>query len=87
MAGHIISVIGAKGGVGKSQVATNLAFAFAAEERSRVLLMDFDQKACGDQNLLTGLQSPKSLKEISQFAGSIDPKTFQGFVSDRKSVV
>ena len=87
MAGHIISVIGAKGGVGKSQCATNLAFAFAAEERARILLCDFDQRACGDLNILTGLQSPKNLKEISQFSGSIDPKTFQSFVSAPKNNV
>ena len=46
MAGYIISVIGGKGGVGKSLFAANLAFAYAQETRSKVLLMDFDQKAC-----------------------------------------
>ena len=54
MAGHIITVVGGKGGVGKSQVAANLAFAFAMENRQKVLLLDFDQKACGDQNIITG---------------------------------
>ena len=66
MAGHIITLIGGKGGVGKSQVAANLAYAYAAESRSKVLLMDFDQKASGDQNYITGLNSKKSIKNLKK---------------------
>ncbi|MEX1100188.1 MAG: P-loop NTPase, partial [Bacteriovoracaceae bacterium] len=64
MAGHIISVIGGKGGVGKSQVAANLAFAFAAENRQKTLLLDFDQRASGDQNLITGIKSKNPLRSL-----------------------
>jgi septum site-determining protein MinD len=84
MAGHIITVIGGKGGVGKSQVAANLAFAFAMENRQKVLLLDFDQKACGDQNIITGLRSKKNIKDLSEFNGSIDPKTINMFVGQHK---
>ena len=55
MAGHIITVIGGKGGVGKSQFAANLCFSYAQEVRNKTLLLDFDQKACGDQNIITRL--------------------------------
>lgn len=79
--GHIITVIGGKGGVGKSQVATNLAFAFAGEKRSKTLLLDFDQKASGDLNLLTGIKTNKNLKDLLNFNGNIDPRTFQPFVN------
>jgi hypothetical protein len=64
MAGHIVSIIGGKGGVGKSQLAANLAIAWATEIRQKVLLLDFDQKACGDQNIITGLRSKKNIKEL-----------------------
>ncbi len=37
MAGHIISIIGGKGGVGKSQLAANLAFAYATEMRAKFI--------------------------------------------------
>ena len=47
MAGYIITVIGGKGGQGKSQIAANLAFAYAQENRSKVLLLDFDKNAGG----------------------------------------
>jgi pilus assembly protein CpaF len=77
--GYIIAVLGGKGGVGKSQVAANLAFSFAAEAKTKTLLLDFDQKACGDQNLITGLKSPKNLKELSEYPGAIDLRAVQQF--------
>jgi len=84
MSGHIISIIGGKGGVGKSQIAANLALAWAGETRQKVLLLDFDQKACGDQNLITGLRSKKSIKELADFSGAIDPKTLSLFTAEHK---
>ena len=80
MAGHIISIIGGKGGQGKSQVAANLAFAYAQENKTKVLLMDFDQKSSGDQNIITGIAPKKSLKELSEFSGAIDPRSMATFV-------
>ena len=87
MAGNIITIIGGKGGVGKSQVAANLAFAYAAEIRAKTLLLDFDQKACGDQNIITGLKSKKNLKELAEFSGAIDPRSIQLFTTDHKNGV
>jgi len=84
MAGHIISILGGKGGVGKSLFASNLAFAYAHELRTKTLLLDFDQKACGDQNLITGLKSKKTIKELSEFSGAIDPKTIGLFTTTHK---
>lgn len=85
MAGHIITVIGGKGGVGKSQVAANLAIAYASEIRAKTLLLDFDQKSCGDQNIITGLKSKKHLKELADFNGAIDPRSIQLFTADHKA--
>lgn len=85
MAGHIITVIGGKGGVGKSQIAANLAVAYASELRSKSLLMDFDQRSCGDQNIITGLKSKKNLKELSEFNGSLDPRSIQLFTGEHKA--
>lgn len=87
MAGHIITIIGGKGGVGKSLVAANLAIAYAAEIRAKTLLLDFDQKACGDQNIITGLKSKKNLKELAEFSGAIDPRSIQLFTTDHKAGV
>src|SRR3954468_13593370 len=84
MAGHIISIIGGKGGGGKSQVAANLAFAYASELRQKCMLLDFDQKACGDQNIITGLKSKKTVKDLAEFSGALDPRSFQLFTADHK---
>lgn len=85
MAGNIITIIGGKGGVGKSQIAANLAFAYAGELKAKVLLLDFDQKACGDQNIITGLKSKKNVKELAEFSGAIDPRSIQLFTADHKA--
>jgi pilus assembly protein CpaF len=81
LAGFIISILGGKGGVGKSVVAANLAFAFAAETKQKALLLDFDQSACGDLDLITGMKSKKSLLELSEFNGAIDPRTIETFLA------
>ncbi len=86
MAGHIISIIGGKGGLGKSQVAANLAFAYAIEGKVKTLLLDFDQKASGDQDFITGMKGKKNIKELSEFKGAIDPNSIQQFVSMNQNV-
>ncbi|MCY4643005.1 MAG: ATPase, T2SS/T4P/T4SS family [Bacteriovoracales bacterium] len=80
MAGYIATFIGGKGGVGKSILAANFAYAHAQESRSKVLLLDFDQKAAGDLDIITGLRSKKTLKDLSDFHGAIDIKTIQQFI-------
>lgn len=86
MPGHIISVIGAKGGLGKSQVAANIAFAYALEGKIKAMLLDFDQKASGDQDLITGMKGKKNLKELSEFKGSIDPNSILQFANMNQNV-
>ncbi len=87
MAGHIITVIGAKGGVGKSLLTANLAFGFSMENRQKTLLLDFDSKSCGDQSVITGLKSKKTLKDLSEFSGAIDPRTVSGYIAQHKAGV
>src|SRR3989344_4467662 len=87
MSGYIIQVMGGKGGVGKSAFAANLAFAWAQETKQKVLLLDFDQRACGDQALITGIKSPKTLKDLADFSGAIDPKSILMFLGQHKDGV
>ncbi|MCB9094546.1 MAG: Flp pilus assembly complex ATPase component TadA [Halobacteriovoraceae bacterium] len=87
MAGHIVTVLGAKGGVGKSVLAGNLAFAFSLENRQKTLLLDFDVHSYGDQSVITGMKSPKTLKDLSEFNGAIEPRTLNTFATSHKSGV
>ncbi|MAW07086.1 MAG: pilus assembly protein TadA [Halobacteriovoraceae bacterium] len=81
MPGYVMTIIGGKGGVGKSQVAANLAFAYAAANKQKTLFLDFDAKAAGDQNVITGIKAKKNLKDLADYSGAIDPKSFQQFVT------
>ncbi len=78
---YLIGVIGGKGGVGKSVFAANLAVALMSEMRSKVLLVDLDQKSCGDQNIITGLRPKKNVSEVTQFAAAISPQNLDQVVT------
>ena len=85
--GHIITIIGGKGGVGKSHLAANFAFALTQETRGKSLLLDFDQRASGDQNFITGIKNSKNLRDVLAFAGNFDSKTIQQFITPNPSGV
>jgi septum site-determining protein MinD len=78
MAGHIIAVVGGKGGVGKSVFAANLAISYLQEFKQRPLIVDLDLNSLGDQNLILGLNPPKNIVDVSKIPGGvIDIKTLQ----------
>ncbi|MBY0314105.1 MAG: Flp pilus assembly complex ATPase component TadA [Bdellovibrionales bacterium] len=70
----IIAVVGGKGGTGKSVFAANFAIKIGMELKTPTLLIDADQKSCGDQNFITGLTDPKTLDQLCNFNGSIIAK-------------
>lgn len=82
---HIISVLGGKGGVGKSVFSANLALAFMKELKSRVLLIDLDQESCGDQNVILGLKPLKTVSEVASFTGQINSQTVGTLVTKHTS--
>ncbi len=78
MAGHIIAVVGGKGGVGKSVFAANLAISYLQEFKQRPLIVDLDLNSLGDQNLILGLNPPKNIVDVSKIPGGvIDIKALQ----------
>src|SRR3954463_6863788 len=81
MAGHVIAVVGGKGGVGKSVFAANLAIAYLQEFKQRPLIVDLDLASLGDQNIILGQNPPKSIVDVSKMQGGpIDPKTLAPFM-------
>lgn len=78
---HLITVIGGKGGVGKSIFAANLTAAFAIELRAPTLLIDCDTKSVGDQNLITGLKPLKTLRELATSTQSLNSMPIQQIVT------
>ena len=82
---HIIAVTGGKGGVGKSVFTANLALAMQKEFRVPALLIDLDQKSCGDQNIITGLKPLKTVEQITQYKGVISQTSLRSLLAHHPS--
>ena len=78
---HLIAVAGGKGGVGKSVLAANLAFALQKEMKSPVLLIDLDDKSCGDQSVIIGLRPQKTVSELSRYKGVVTEQSIKNFLA------
>jgi pilus assembly protein CpaF len=81
----LIAVVGGKGGVGKSVFAANFAAALMVELKAQVLLIDADAKSCGDQNIILGIRPNKTVSEVAQFSGSLNPQAIPQLVTTHPS--
>ena len=71
-AGRVVCVIGARGGVGTSTVATNLAVSVQqARQRESVALMDLDVRG-GDLGLFLDLHGSQGLQQLSNDVSRLD---------------
>ncbi len=75
----LVVVLGPKGGVGKTTVATNLATTLAAKGR-RTLLVDIDLQF-GDVGLVLGIQPDRTIHDLVTAQGHLDGERLRGFVS------
>jgi len=69
--GRVVTVFSAKGGCGKTTVATNLAAALAADGSTRVCLLDLDLEF-GDVAIALQLVPERTLVDLVPMAGTID---------------
>jgi pilus assembly protein CpaE len=81
--GRIVTVFAAKGGVGKTTVATNLA-AELASDGSRVLLLDLDL-AFGDVGIVLGLMPERSMSDVVAMTGHLDEQGLASVVTPHES--
>jgi len=63
--GNLLAVMGAKGGVGTSQLALNLAWALSQQESQRTALVDLDLFG-GDLAFLVDLDPRRTIADVSQ---------------------
>jgi pilus assembly protein CpaE len=82
-ANPMISVLGPKGGTGKTLTACNLAVALAFEG-ARPVLVDLDLQF-GDVGLALGLKPEKTIFDLATSAGSLDGDKVDSFVSVHES--
>ena len=82
---HLIAVVGGKGGVGKSVLAANLAFAIQKEMRTPAVLIDLDDKSCGDQSVIIGQRPVKTIVDLAKFSGVITEQNIRSLVAFHKT--
>jgi pilus assembly protein CpaF len=80
MPGHIIAVVGGKGGVGKSVFTANFAIAAMQETKQRPLIVDLDLASLGDQNIILGQNPQKSIVDVAKIQGPVDIKSLTPFM-------
>ncbi len=76
-AGTVLAVVGAKGGVGKSTLATNLGAAIARDTHHSVLLMDMDTRF-GDIAIMLDLEPRLTVADLAADIDHLDRQTFRG---------
>jgi pilus assembly protein CpaE len=81
--GAMITVLGPKGGTGKTVTSSNLAVALALEGKSAVLV-DLDLQF-GDVGLALGLQPTRTIYDLAVSGGSLDADKIEGFLSEHPS--
>ena len=82
---QMICVLGAKGGTGKTVVASNLAVALASEGAS-VALVDLNLQ-CGDLALALGLQPDRTIYDLATSGGALDAEKLEAFLGRHESGV
>jgi pilus assembly protein CpaE len=75
--GSLITVLGPKGGTGKTVTATNLAVALA-DSGARPLVIDIDLQF-GDVGLALGLKPERTIYDLVAAGGSLDAEKIEGF--------
>jgi len=82
--GRVITVVGAKGGVGQTTFASNLALALHNLGKKTVLL-DFNTGLLGELSLLLQMHTDKTLIQILPVLNQLNADMMQGFVSKHTS--
>lgn len=84
--GEVICVLGAKGGIGKTTVATNLAVALAIETRRKVGLLDLNLEM-GDVPIMLDVVPAKTLADAADSIERLDPELLKVFLTPHQSGV
>lgn len=82
--GHVVAVVGQKGGIGKTTIATNLAAALAGEFHRPTLLVDFDLHY-GDAALALDTVPEVTVSQLAAHLESLDREAFKALLAQHRS--
>jgi pilus assembly protein CpaE len=83
--GDVIVFLGAKGGVGTTTIAVNVAAVLAGDKDSNVIMADFHAAAHGDVGLLLGVEPRFSVVDAIENVRRLDSVFLKGLVARAKS--
>jgi len=78
--GKVITVFSAKGGIGKTTIATNLAVALADKIKGRVCIVDADLQF-GDVSLFLNILPRATIADVVADIDSLDDKVLAGYIT------
>jgi len=81
---RMIAIAGAKGGVGKTTLATNMAVSLAQEHRDETVLVDLYSQF-GDVSLMLNLQPKRTLLDLVPLADEIDGDLVEAHLTPHES--
>lgn len=81
--GRVVAVMGTKGGVGKSVVATNIAASLASEGQS-VVLVDLDLQS-GDTGIMLSLEPVHTIRDAAIASDRLDAPMLGALLTEHKS--
>lgn len=84
--GTIITIFGAKGGIGKTTIASNLAVALATEAHQSVALVDMDTRF-GDVAITMDIEVERSIADLARNLDNVDRSTLGEFLVEHESGV
>ncbi|MHB8576484.1 MAG: AAA family ATPase, partial [Dehalococcoidia bacterium] len=85
-AGIVITVFGAKGGIGKTTISTNLAVALASQSHSSVAIVDMDTRF-GDVAIMLDASPERSIADAARDVDKLDRMTIRGYMTRHESGV
>ncbi len=84
--GTVITVFGAKGGIGKTTIATNLATALHRETKQTVALVDMDTRF-GDVAIMMDIPVDRNIADLARRLDSVDRSSIKDYLVPHSSGV
>lgn len=82
--GTVITVFGAKGGIGKTTIASNLAVALSIEAHQTVALVDMDTRF-GDVAITMDIAVERSIADLARNLDNVDRTTLREYLVEHES--